>query len=79
MARSLVDEAISIFARGLLCLFHSLYVDDMILLAQDRNLLAVWAKSIASFLHERLKLEVRSDMSKPFWVGNGIDFVGWKT
>ena len=61
--------------RTLKCRYYLRYVDDMVLLAQDRELLAVWAKSIANFLNERLKLEVRSEMSKPFSVGNGINFV----
>ncbi len=74
-----LNELDQFMKRTLKSKYYLRYVDDMILLAQDRELLADWAKSIAIFLHEGLKLEIRSDISTPFSVGNGIDFVGWKT
>jgi hypothetical protein len=51
----------------------------MVLLAQDRETLAQWGAAIVEFLREHLKLELRPDMLTPFPVGQGIDFVGWKT
>lgn len=74
-----LNELDHFIKRTLKCRYYLRYVDDMILLSQDRGLLAEWAKSISSFLHERLKLEIRSEITTPFPVGNGIDFVGWKT
>jgi RNA-directed DNA polymerase len=74
-----LNELDHFIKRKLRCKYYLRYVDDMILLAQDRELLADWVKSIESFLTERLGLEIRSDLSTPFSVGNGIDFVGWKT
>jgi hypothetical protein len=74
-----LNELDQFIKRTLKCRYYLRYVDDMVLLARDRELLAKWARAIASFLHERLKLELRCEMTKPFSVGNGIDFVGWKT
>ncbi len=74
-----LNELDHFIKRTLKCRYYLRYVDDMVLLAQDRELLAEWANAIEGFLHERLKLELRNEMTKPFSVGNGIDFVGWKT
>ncbi len=51
----------------------------------EANLLALqqelvqWCAAIEGFLQERLKLELRPELTAPFPVGKGIDFVGWKT
>lgn len=74
-----LNELDHFIKRKLRCKYYLRYVDDMILLAEGRELLAEWAKSIEGFLHKRLKLAIRSEMATPFSAGNGIDFVGWKT
>jgi hypothetical protein len=38
-----------------------------------------WCEAIKDFLREHLKLSVRPEMTAPFLVNRGIDFVGWKT
>jgi hypothetical protein len=73
------NELDHLIKREIRCKYYLRYVDDMILLAEERELLAQWKKCIESFLREKLKLEIRSEMSTPFSAGNGIDFVGWKT
>jgi RNA-directed DNA polymerase len=74
-----LNELDHFIKRTLKCKDYLRYVDDMILLAQDRELLVEWVRAIACYLKENLKLNLRSEMAKPFSVGNGIDFVGWKT
>ena|SRR2546427_4682474 len=51
----------------------------MVLLAKDRETLAAWCEAIQEFLRKRLQLMVRPEMTTPFPVKRGIDFVGWKT
>lgn len=41
--------------------------------------LSRWCAAIEAFLRERLRLELRPELTTPFPVGQGIDFVGWKT
>lgn len=55
------------------------YVDDMVLLARDQTTLVRWCAAIERFLGEQLKLVIRPEMTAPFAVKKGIDFVGWKT
>lgn len=45
----------------------------------DRETLVSWSAAIAAFLREYLHLALRPDMTTPFPVRRGIDFVGWKT
>lgn len=65
--------------RTLKCRYYVRYVDDMILLAEDRETLVRWREAIAEFLCEQLKLKLRPELTVPLAVGRGIDFVGWKT
>jgi RNA-directed DNA polymerase len=65
--------------RTLKCRHYLRYVDDMVLLASDRATLVSWSAAIAAFLREHLHLAMRPDMTTPFSVRRGIDFVGWKT
>jgi Mismatch repair ATPase (MutS family) len=65
--------------RTLKCRYYLRYVDDMVLLGQDRKTLVQWVAAIEQFLRERLKLTLRPELTAPFPVGKGIDFVGWKT
>jgi len=55
------------------------YVDDMVLLAPDREVLVRWCRAIEEFLRDRLTLKLRPELKTPFAAGKGIDFVGWKT
>jgi RNA-directed DNA polymerase len=65
--------------RTLKCRHYLRYVDDMVLLAPDREALVQWGAAIATFLRERLHLTLRPELTTPFPVGKGIDFVGWQT
>lgn len=74
-----LNELDQFVKRSLKCRHYLRYVDDMVLLAADREQLVRWRAGIAAFLRQRLKLALRPEMTAPFRVGRGIDFVGWKT
>lgn len=74
-----LDELDQFVKRRLGCRRYLRYVDDLVLLAPDPQILCVWREEIATFLAERLHLQLRADGDEPFPVARGIDFVGWKT
>lgn len=74
-----LNELDQFVKRTLKCRYYVRYVDDMILLAEDRGTLVQWREAIAEFLREQLKLELRPELTEPLAAGKGIDFVGWKT
>jgi RNA-directed DNA polymerase len=74
-----LSELDQFIKRTLKCSYYARYVDDMVLLVTDRKTLTEWCKAIADFLRIQLKLSVRPEMTAPFLVNRGIDFVGWKT
>jgi hypothetical protein len=74
-----LNELDQFVKRRLKCRYYLRYVDDMVLLAQDRETLVRWCMAITEFLEIQLKLELRPEMTTPFPVRPGIDFVGWKT
>jgi hypothetical protein len=63
--------------RTLQCQHYLRYVDDMVLLAPDPETLGQWGAAIAAFA--QLRLTLRPEMTTPFPVRQGIDFVGWRT
>lgn len=65
--------------RTLKCRSYLRYVDDMVLLAPDPETLVTWSTAIAAFLREQLLLSLRPELTTPFAVRQGIDFVGWHT
>ena len=74
-----LNELDQFVKRGLKCRHYLRYVDDMVLLAPDREPLVRWCAAIEAFLAQRLKLVLRPEMGVPFSVRKGIDFIGWKT
>jgi RNA-directed DNA polymerase len=65
--------------RTLQCQHYLRYVDDMVLLALDPETLRQWCAAIVAFLHDQLHLTLRPEMTTPFPVRQGVDFVGWRT
>jgi hypothetical protein len=65
--------------RTLKCPYYLRYVDDMVLLAPEREALVAWCAAITAFLRERLQLALRPELTTPFPARQGIDFVGWQT
>ena len=74
-----LNELDQFIKRNLKCCYYLRYVDDMVLLAKDGETLAEWCEAIQEFLREKLKLSLRPELTTPFAVKRGIDFVGWKT
>lgn len=74
-----LNELDQFIKRQLKCRYYLRYVDDMVLLVEDAETLSEWCEAIKRFLSEQLKLSVRPEMTTPFPVRRGIDFVGWKT
>jgi len=74
-----LSEVDQFIKRQLKCRYYLRYVDDMVLLAKDKKVLREWCEAIQEFLREHLKLTLRPEMTTPFPVRRGIDFVGWKT
>lgn len=60
------------------CRHYLRYVDDMVLLHNDRRQLEQWHREIARFLERHLALKLRSDaMLAP--ITRGVDFLGYIT
>jgi retron-type reverse transcriptase len=57
--------------------YYVRYVDDFVLVSQDRAELAVWKAKIEQFLAERLKLTLHPRRQKLQPISNGIDFLGY--
>lgn len=74
-----LNELDHFIKRELKCRHYLRYVDDMVLLASDAGTLAGWSAAIQTFLREHLRLALRPEMTDPFPVKSGIDFVGWKS
>jgi hypothetical protein len=58
------------------CKYYLRYVDDFILLHENKAQLEVWREAIIVFLHERLALRLK-DAGKLQPVSNGSDFLGY--
>lgn len=57
--------------------YYARYVDDFVILSQDKEKLFLWKKEIENFLSEKLKLELNPKMEKLKLISNGIDFLGY--
>jgi RNA-directed DNA polymerase len=63
--------------RNLKCKNYFRYVDDFILLSNDKEKLKLWHDEIEFFLKKHLKLEVSHKKTKIKSVERGIDFLGY--
>ncbi len=57
--------------------YYIRYVDDFILLSEDREQLVFWRKKIKDFVREKLKLEIHPEKQRIAPVSNGMDFLGY--
>ena len=53
------------------------YVDDFILLSEDREQLALWKEKIAEFVQEKLNLEIHPEKQRIAPISDGMDFLGY--
>jgi len=61
------------------CKYYIRYVDDFIIMSQNKNELFVIKHKIETFLHEKLDLELHPNKWKVEDVRNGIDTLGYIT
>jgi hypothetical protein len=58
--------------------YYIRYVDDFVILHQDKEQLEKWKVLIDEFLRCRLKLELHPQKSKLLLLSQGVDFVGFR-
>lgn len=58
--------------------YYIRYVDDFVILHEDKKQLEIWKKQIDIFLQEKLKLELHKDKSKVIELDRGITFLGFR-
>ena len=58
--------------------YYIRYVDDFVILHENKEQLEIWKAEIDRFLREILKLELHPQKSKIIPLSRGIDFVGFK-
>lgn len=58
--------------------YYIRYVDDFVILHNNKEQLEIWKKEIENFLKEKLKLELHKDKSKIISLSKGVDFVGFR-
>ncbi len=63
--------------RELKCNHYFRYVDDFILLSEDKEELKKWRKEIEDFLRDYLMLEINHKKTKLQPIERGIDFLGY--
>ncbi|MCG2726569.1 MAG: hypothetical protein L6420_10050 [Elusimicrobia bacterium] len=72
-----LNELDQFIKRDLKAKYYIRYVDDFILLSQDRKQLVFWREKITDFVREKLKLEIHPEKRRIAPVSNGMDFLGY--
>lgn len=72
-----LNELDQFIKRDLKAKHYIRYVDDFILLSEDRGQLAFWKGKIAEFVREKLKLEIHPEKQRIAPVPDGMDFLGY--
>ncbi len=57
--------------------YYLRYVDDLVLLSQDKEQLKIWRDEIDKFLQDKLKLKLHPQKQILQTIDKGIDFVGF--
>jgi len=58
--------------------YYIRYVDDFVILHENKGQLESWFKEINRFLRNKLKIELHPDKSRIISLSRGIDFVGFR-
>ncbi len=58
--------------------YYIRYVDDFIILHENKEQLEKWKEQINNFLNSRLKIELHKDKSQIKSLSNGVDFIGFR-
>jgi hypothetical protein len=72
-----LNELDQYIKRTLKCRWYIRYMDDLVLLSEDKNQLIEWMILIENFLKEKLDLSLHPTKRIIAPVSNGIDFVGY--
>lgn len=72
-----LNEMDQFIKRDLKVKYYIRYVDDFILLSEDREQLALWKGKIADFVRDNLKLEIHPQKQRIAPISNGMDFLGY--
>jgi len=72
-----LNELDQFIKRELKCRYYVRYVDDFVLLNEDKSILKDWEGKINNFLKERLNLKLNTDKTKIQSIDKGIDFLGY--
>jgi len=58
--------------------YYVRYVDDFVILHENKKLLRLYKKLINNFLNDKLKIKLHPDKSKIIKLDNGINFLGFR-
>ena len=58
--------------------YYIRYVDDFVILHENKKQLEIWKKEINSFLKNKLKIELHPSKSKVLRLNSGINFLGFR-
>ena len=58
--------------------YYIRYVDDFIILNENKKQLEIWKEKIDEFLRQELKIELHPDKSRIINLKQGVDFVGFR-
>jgi retron-type reverse transcriptase len=58
--------------------YYIRYVDDFVILHENKEQLEIWMEEINEFLRSKLKIELHSQKSRVISLSKGIDFVGFR-
>jgi len=72
-----LNEVDQFIKRGLKCRYYIRYVDDLVLLDEDREQLKYLRDKVSLFLKENLDLELNLNKTKLQSIHKGIDFLGY--
>ncbi len=67
------------FAKHILRIkYYIRYVDDFVILHENKEQLEIWKSQIGGFLRSKLKIELHPQKSRIILLSKGIDFVGFR-
>ncbi|MEK6933042.1 MAG: reverse transcriptase domain-containing protein, partial [Nanoarchaeota archaeon] len=58
--------------------YYLRYVDDFMILHENKNILEIYKNEINDFLKDNLKIELHEEKSKIFKMQQGINFLGFR-
>jgi len=72
-----LNELDQVVKHTLKCKYYLRYMDDLLILHQDRKVLEKWANDIEVFVKEKLDLALNKNKTAIRPISNGIDYLGY--